>query len=165
MRVLTLSELALVAGGNYGDAPDYVVDDPGNTADCSDIVVTAQINGDTTNWDSYSSVDVADYSPDSTDATGSSATTYNPTSALPQGYHASPLDPDHKHYMVKDGDPDNKLELTPQWQSQVNNGHTNWAGVAYDLAVIATGAIGGAGDGARVVIGIAGGLIGGASKP
>jgi hypothetical protein len=80
------------------------------------------------------------------------------TPPLPNGYHESPLDPGHGHYMVRDGDASNSLVTTPAYQAQIDRGpQTNWWGVASDLTLIITGGISGAGS-LPAAIGVMGGV-------
>lgn len=79
----------------------------------------------------------------------------NPNShTAPPGYHFGPMDPTGQHYMIKDGDPNNGLVITPWYQQKIDSQKTDWPGVASDLINIGVGAISGAGEGLRVVLGI-----------
>lgn len=72
----------------------------------------------------------------------------------PKGYHFVDMDPSGEHYMVKDGDPNNALQITPWYQQKIDSQHTNWDGVAKDLLNIGVGSATAAGPGWLSVIGL-----------
>lgn len=132
MRVLTLAELSFVAGGDYGGGGD----------DSGDIVVTG--NPDTGGDDTGGDYDPGDYGNDGADdgssAGGDSGNNQADATQLPKGYHASPMDPNHEHYMLKDGDSSGKLYLTPEYAAQAQDAYDKMTHSATVLGLGSTAA-------------------------